>query len=195
MFLQIAQVLQDILFLFSSQHQVHRFDVGHRIGLQLCIAACHHHEGTRMLFHQPMDGLAALLVGHLGHRAGIHHTDVRLLALTGRAHSRFPQRPADGRRLRKVQLAAQRIINRCLVLEYIGINHKSSYSCIGHKGTHYYSNSLLSVHLPRLRPLFAGLLRRRHKKNIKKVGVSRTTYPKSLYLCSVLIKQLIVLRF
>ena len=33
------------------------------------------------------------------------------------------------------------------------------------------------------------------KKNIKKVGVSRTTYSKSTYLCNVLIKQLIVLRF
>ena len=33
------------------------------------------------------------------------------------------------------------------------------------------------------------------KKNIKKVGFWRTTYLKSAYLCIVLIKQLIVLRF
>lgn len=33
------------------------------------------------------------------------------------------------------------------------------------------------------------------QKKYKKVGFWRTTYPKSTYLCSVLIKQLIVLRF
>ena len=33
------------------------------------------------------------------------------------------------------------------------------------------------------------------QKNIKKIAGCSTTYPKSPYLCNVLIKQLIVLRF
>ena len=123
MLLEVAQVLQQIFFLLSTQNHIYAFDMGHSIRLQLCITSRHYHKGTRMLLHQPMNGLTALFVSHFGHRTGIYYANISLFSPSGRTYSGFLQHLADSGRFRKVQLAAQRIIDSCLILKYIGINH------------------------------------------------------------------------
>ena len=122
--LQITQVLEQVFLLLSSQHHVHTFYLCHRVRFQLGIATGHHDKRARMLLHQLVDDLAALLVRHFCHRAGIHYANIRFLTLARRTHTRFPQNSTDSRGLREVQFAPQRIVNRRLILKYIGIYHE-----------------------------------------------------------------------
>ena len=124
MLLQAAQVPEEVFFLLGSQHDVHTFYLRHRLRFQLGIATGHHDKRTRMLFDQSVDSLTTLLVRHFGHRTSIHHTNIRFLALARRTYARFPQNFTDSRGFREVQFAPQRIVNRRLILKYIGIYHE-----------------------------------------------------------------------
>ena len=75
-------------------------------------------------------------IGHLGDRTGVYHTYP--LSLLCVPYALLP--PAgftDSRGLREIQLAPQRIVNRRLILKYIGIYHEPKSDFRG-KGTHYY---------------------------------------------------------
>ena len=106
-----------------SQHQVYALHLSDTLRLQLRIAPRHHNEGPRMLSHQSVYHLSALMVSHIGHRAGIHQHQVSLLALASGCHAQLLQHLAEGRRLREIQLAAQRGIGCLLTLKSRIINH------------------------------------------------------------------------
>ena len=100
--LQSVQVLQDVTFLILSQHNIYTGNTGHGIGLKLSVAAGHNDIGIGVLTHNLMDGLAAFLVGHLGHRTGVYHADIGLLATHGLMRTGLNQLAHNGRCLREV---------------------------------------------------------------------------------------------
>ena len=91
MFLQVAEIPEQITFLFSTQHDIHSFYLCHIAGFQLRIASGHYHKSTGMLFHQPMNGLQALLVRHFRHRTGIYHTNICFFSFTRSSDPCFTQ--------------------------------------------------------------------------------------------------------
>ena len=123
MLLQIAQEIHNAAFLFCPQHDIHSFDGCHLFRLQLGIASCYHHKGSRMILDQPMDGLTAFLVRHFRNGTGVYHTNICLLPSSCRTDTRFLQQLTNGRSFREIQLAAQCIIDGCLILKYCSINH------------------------------------------------------------------------
>ena len=125
MLLQIAQIVHQFALLLRTQYHIHPLDGSHLFGFQLGIATGHYHKGSRMVLHQAMNGLTALLVGHLGNGTCIDNTDVRLFTLTHGTHSGFLQHLADGRSFREIQLAAQGVIGSLLILKYSSIYHIS----------------------------------------------------------------------
>jgi hypothetical protein len=57
-----------------------------------------------------MDGLSALVIGHLGDRTGVDQADVGMLALVCRRYAHVFEHLAKRRGLRKIQLATKRVI-------------------------------------------------------------------------------------
>ena len=108
-FLQSVQVLQHTALLILSQHDIHAGDIGHRSGLKLTIATCHDNIGIGIFTDNLVDSLAALLVGHLGNRAGIDNADIGLLATHSLMCAGFYQLTHNGRCLREVKLTTQSI--------------------------------------------------------------------------------------
>ena len=119
----ITQILYQIRLLIAAQHQVHALYPGHAFRLQLRIAARHHHEGTWILAHHPVNSLAALVVSHLRHRTGIDQTDIRLLPFFRRAHPHLLQHLPESRSLREIEFASQRIVNCRFALKSTRIYH------------------------------------------------------------------------
>ena len=106
----------DVAFLLTSQHQVHTGGLHNLLGLQLRIAAGHHHKRTRMRLHQTVNGLPALMVGHFRHAARVHHHHIGHFPLLCFLHSVAGQLLRHRAGLRKVQLATQCKIGRFLSL-------------------------------------------------------------------------------
>ena len=119
----IREELQQVGFLVGAQHQVNTFYLTDSLGLQLRIAARHHHKGTRMLTHHSVNGLATLVVGHLGHRTSVNQADVGLLVLSRRAHPTLLKHLPEGRRLGEVQFASEGKIGCRLALKSRCIYH------------------------------------------------------------------------
>ena len=78
---RLREILYQMSLLIRAQHEVDSLNLRHSLCRQLRVTARHHHEGTRMLAHHPVDSLTALMIGHLSHRTSVDQADVRLLTL------------------------------------------------------------------------------------------------------------------
>ena len=88
-----------------SQHEGYAGYGAHLVWLELGVATDNNDTCARVIANELMDGLAALMVGHLRDAACIHDTDVRHLTGLGFAHTLRLQLLCDCRCLGKVQLA------------------------------------------------------------------------------------------
>ena len=103
--------------LVRAQHQVNTVNTTDGLGVQLGIAARHHHKGPRMLAHHAVDGLTALVVSNISYRTGVDQADVCRLTLLRRCDTHLLKHLRKGRCLREVQLAPQGVICRFFALK------------------------------------------------------------------------------
>ena len=90
-----------------ADHQVHAFDREDLLRLQLRVAARDGDFGAGRGLVELPDEVAALLVGVLGHRAGVDHEDVRVRTGRSLLVARRGELPREGGALREVELAAE----------------------------------------------------------------------------------------
>ena len=117
---RVGEILYEVGFLVGAEHKVHAVDGAHRLGFQLSIASRDHDKGAGVLAHHAVDGLAAFVVGHLGHRAGVDQADVGMLTLVSGCDAHLAEQLAKGGGFREVELAAE-----CVVGCFLGIDHAS----------------------------------------------------------------------
>ena len=106
-----------VAFLLHAHDEVDALDVRHLSGAQLGIAAHHQDEGSGVLACEPMDGLAALVVGRVGHRTGVDDTEVGPLPLGSRLNAFGSQAVAQGRGFGEIELTSQCLKNGLQAVE------------------------------------------------------------------------------
>ena len=102
----LGEELHEVGLLIRSQHEVDAIDLADGRWLQLSIASRHHDKRMRMVAHQAMNNLAALVVGHFGHRASVDQADVGLFAFLTRVHAQLLEHLCEGGCFREIQLTA-----------------------------------------------------------------------------------------
>ena len=139
----------DAGFMITSQHQIHAISIDDFLWFQLGITACHNHEGTRVLFHQSMDGLSAFMVSHLRHAARVNHHQICHFVLRRLSHPIAHQLLCHCARFSEVEFASQREKSRLLTLQYARINHVSSkfVAKVGKKIVSLHHQNKLFTHL------------------------------------------------
>jgi len=120
---RIVEVLQQLGLLVGTQDQIHSGNLRDLLRRQLGITAGHHHEGTGVLTHHPVNHLPTFLVGHLRDTTGIDQTEVCLLLTLHLTDPHLLQHLRKRRGLREVQLTSQRVITGFLPLKNSTVDH------------------------------------------------------------------------
>ena len=107
-----------LAFLVVSCHNVNAVDSSHLIAFQLGVAAGHGNHRIRIFRRYAAYFLTAFLVGKLGDGAGVDYANVGNLAFPGSTHTFFRQHLPDGRSLRKIQFASERMVLGSKISEY-----------------------------------------------------------------------------
>ena len=115
---QIIEMADNIKLILCAKHEVHPFDLGDRLGLQLRVTARHDDVGPRMFRDHLLDRLTILAVRHLGHGTGVDDAHIRHLIPACLAETMLKQHLANRGRLRKIQFAAKRVESHLFILEY-----------------------------------------------------------------------------
>ena len=92
----LRKKLDKVRLLIRTQHQIYTLNLADAHGFQLGVAPCHYDKRSRILTHQPMNGLTTLMVSHLRHRTSINQTDVSLFTLLGRLDTQLTEHFAKG---------------------------------------------------------------------------------------------------
>ena len=101
-----ADVAHHFPLVFHANDQVNTIESGNLLWFQLRIASHHHHKGSRMFTREAVDGLSALMVGHVGDRAGVDDTYIGMLPLFSGTHALSGQSVAQGRRFGKIEFTS-----------------------------------------------------------------------------------------
>jgi hypothetical protein len=77
-----------------------------------------------MLLHQSGYSLTALLIGLLGYRTGVDDTDIGLFATAGSTKTNILEGTPNGRGLREVELATQRVVHCLFIFKLRIVYHR-----------------------------------------------------------------------
>ena len=197
----VGKILQKGSLLVGPEHKVYALDAAHGLGLQLGVAPHHHDEGPGILTDKAVDGLTALVVGHVGNRARVDDAQVGTLSRPGLCNAHLAQKLGYGGRLGEIQLTAQCIICGLFASKSKFIYHiynivvnktaakvrifaETKPPSLPHNASQQTANFLtIRIYLA------INALRKSYIFGRKKVRKKRTTYRKNIYLCIVLINK------
>ena len=112
--LEGVKMLDQVEFFSCSKHEVHAFDAGDFLWLELGVAAHHHHEGLRIALHGSTHRIAAFCIGLVGDAAGVDDHHVGGIVNVHPCVARLLQLTCKGGGLTEIQLAAEGVEGRFL---------------------------------------------------------------------------------
>ena len=102
----IAEILNQVRFLVSTQHEVYTLYLADILRFELRITARHDNECARIVSHHPVDSLTAFMIGNFCYRAGVNQTNISFLPLFSSNDAHVFEHFAKSGSFREVEFAA-----------------------------------------------------------------------------------------